>query len=77
MTRLWFVSWQREGLFLSTIMSRLALVSTQLPIKWVMEALSLGVNWPRHETDHYPPSSASWYGTLLNTGTTSHLPLQV
>jgi len=31
---------------------------TQLPIGWVPEALTPGVNWPRREADHSPPSSA-------------------
>jgi len=32
--------------------------TTQPPIKWVPEALSLGVKWPGRESDHSPPSSA-------------------
>jgi hypothetical protein len=31
---------------------------TQPPIQWVPGALSLGVNRPRLEADHSPPSSA-------------------
>jgi hypothetical protein len=30
----------------------------QLPVQWVLEALSLGVKQPDHEADHSPPSSA-------------------
>jgi hypothetical protein len=32
-------------------------VSTQPPIQWVPEALSLGIKWPGHEADHSSPSS--------------------
>jgi hypothetical protein len=38
--------------------SRPALGTTQLPIQWVPEALSLGVKRPGSETDHSPPPSA-------------------
>ena len=38
-------------------MCRLALGSTELPIKWVLGALSHGVKWPACEGDHFPLSS--------------------
>jgi len=38
--------------------TRPALGSTQPPIKWISEALSLGVKQPGREADHSPPSSA-------------------
>jgi hypothetical protein len=37
--------------------SRRALGSTQPPIQWVPEALSLGVKRPGREADHSPPAS--------------------
>jgi hypothetical protein len=39
--------------------SRLALVTTQLPVQWVLGALSLGVKWLVCEADHSPPSSTA------------------
>jgi hypothetical protein len=38
--------------------SRPALGPNQLPIQWVLVALSPGVKWLVHEADHSPPSSA-------------------
>ena len=32
--------------------------ATQAHIQWVPDALSLGINWPWHVTDHLPQSSA-------------------
>jgi hypothetical protein len=46
------------GIFLFTIVSRLALRPIQSPIQWVAGALLLGVRRPGLETDHSPPSSA-------------------
>jgi hypothetical protein len=46
------------GIFLFTTVSRTALGPTQLPIRWVPGALSLGVKRPGREADHSPPSSA-------------------
>jgi hypothetical protein len=46
------------GIFLFTTMSRLALWPAQPPIQWILEAVSLGVNWLGHEADHSPLSSA-------------------
>jgi hypothetical protein len=37
---------------------QLALGTTQLPVLWVPEALSLGVKWLGHEADHSSPISA-------------------
>jgi hypothetical protein len=45
-------------MYLFSKTSRLALVPTQLPIQWVLGALSPGVNWLRYEIDHCPPSTA-------------------
>jgi hypothetical protein len=44
--------------FLFDTMSRPALRPTQPPIKWVPEALSLGVKRPGRENDYSPPFSA-------------------
>jgi hypothetical protein len=44
-------------LFLTTV-SRTALGPTQLPIQWVLGALSLGVERLGREADHSPLSSA-------------------
>jgi hypothetical protein len=65
-TRLWagqqevlgFDSRQGLGIFLFSTVSTPALGPTQPPIKWVPQALSLGVQRPGHESDHSPPSSA-------------------
>jgi hypothetical protein len=53
-----FESRQGLGIFLFTTASRTALGPTQLPIKWVPGALSLGVKWPGREADHSPPYGA-------------------
>jgi hypothetical protein len=53
-----FDSWQGLGIFLFTTASETALGPTQLPIQWVLGALSLGVKRPAREADHSPPSSA-------------------
>jgi hypothetical protein len=46
------------GIFLFTTASRTALGSTQPPLQWVQDALSLGAKRPEHETEHLLPSSA-------------------
>jgi hypothetical protein len=49
-----FNPWQRQGrdfIFLATA-SRPALQPTQLPIQWVMGALSVGLKWLWHVDDH-------------------------
>jgi hypothetical protein len=53
-----FDSRRRLGIFLFTTVSRTALGPTQPPIRWVPEALSLGVKRRVREADHSPPSSA-------------------
>jgi hypothetical protein len=45
-------------IFLLSLASWTALGLTQLPIKWVLEDLSMGAQWPRHEADHSPASRA-------------------
>jgi hypothetical protein len=49
--------------------SKLALGSTQPPIKWVPEALSPGLKQPVRETDHLPPTSAEVKKMLIYTST--------
>jgi hypothetical protein len=53
-----FDSRRELGIFLFTTASRMALVSTQPPIQWVLGAVSLGVKRPVREAGHSPPSSA-------------------
>jgi hypothetical protein len=48
----------QEEIFLFSIMFRPAMRSTQPPIQWVPEAVSLGVQQRECEADHLPPSSA-------------------
>jgi hypothetical protein len=38
--------------------STLAVGPTQIPIEWVLDALSPGVYWPGQEANYSPPSSA-------------------
>jgi len=64
-----FDSWQGLGIFLFTIMSRLDLRPTQLPIQWVPGALSLGLKQLGHEADHSPPSSANVKNVWGHTST--------
>jgi len=52
-----FDSRQGLGIFVFTTASRTALVTTQPPIQWVTEALSLGIKRPGSEADQSPPSS--------------------
>jgi hypothetical protein len=46
------------GIFLFTTASRPALGSTQSPIQWIPEAISLGLKRPGREAGHSPQSSA-------------------
>jgi hypothetical protein len=46
------------GNFLFDTVSTAVLGPTQLPIHWVLKALSLGVKKPGRDADHSPPSSA-------------------
>jgi hypothetical protein len=46
----------RARVFLFFIASSPALGPTQLPIQWVLGALSMGVKWPGREAAHSPPS---------------------
>jgi len=64
-------SWQGQGIFLFTTMSRLALGPTQLPIQSVSGALFLRVNQLRCEAHHSSPSITgvknAWsYTSILN-----------
>jgi len=43
-----FDSWWGLGIFICDTVSRLALGSTQPPIKWIQEAFSLGVKQSGH-----------------------------
>jgi hypothetical protein len=54
----WSSSPGRVKYFLFCAASRPALGLTQLPIQWVLRALSLGVKRPGRETDHSHPTSA-------------------
>jgi hypothetical protein len=53
-----FQSWQGKDIFHLYKSSRLALVHTQPPFKYIKGTLSLGVKQRRHEADHSPPSNA-------------------
>jgi len=69
-------------IFLFYNASRPALRSTELPIQWIVGAISLAVKWPGNEADYSHPSSAevkewvelylhspnrpSWRGSQLN-----------
>jgi hypothetical protein len=44
--------------FLLTTASRLVLGLTQLPSKWVLGVLFVGIKQRRHEADNLPPTSA-------------------
>jgi hypothetical protein len=48
---------QAQEIFLFPIDFKLTLGPNQPPIKWVLEALSLGVKRQEREADHSPPSS--------------------
>jgi hypothetical protein len=55
------------------LLTRIFIPFTQLPIQWVLGALSLGVKWPCSETDHSPPSSAEvkeWVELYLHSPNT-------
>jgi hypothetical protein len=53
-----FDSRRRLGIFLFAQVSRTPLGPIQLPIQWVLGAVSLGVKRPGREADHSSPSSA-------------------
>jgi hypothetical protein len=50
-----------------SISSRLALVSTQPPIHWVLGAISPGIKRPGREADRSPPTSAKAKKMLIYT----------
>jgi hypothetical protein len=54
-----------------SISSTPALGSTQLPIQWVLGALSPGVKWQAREADHSPPISAEVKKTWLYRSTST------
>jgi hypothetical protein len=56
-----------SGIFSTS--SRPALVSTQSPIQWVPEALSLKVKRQGREVDHSPPTSAEVKKMWIHTFT--------
>jgi len=60
----WFDSWQGGDVFHFSKTSRPALMPTQTPIQWVMEALSNGVN---HSTPHPPHPSYSVMACTVRT----------
>jgi hypothetical protein len=68
-----FDSRQWLGIFLFTTASRTALGPTQLPIKWVPGALSLGINRPGHEANHSLPSSAEVKNSWSYTSTPQYV----
>jgi hypothetical protein len=68
--RLEFDSLQGHKLFLCFVVSRPSLGLTQLPIKWVPRALSLGVKRPAREAGYLPLSSAE----IKNGGAIPPLP---
>jgi hypothetical protein len=41
--------------FFISVVSRLAVGPVQLPMHWVLGAISLGVKWQGHEADHSAP----------------------
>jgi hypothetical protein len=53
--------------FLFLTLSRLALRSTQPPIRWTPRALSLGVKQQGHGADHSPPSYAKVKSAQIST----------
>jgi hypothetical protein len=61
------------GIFLFATASRMALGPTQPPIQWVLAALSLGVKWLGHETDHSPPYSAEVKNAWSCTSTPQYI----
>jgi hypothetical protein len=52
--------------------SRPDLRITQPPMIWILGALSPGVKWLGHETDHSPPNSAKVKKTWIYTSTPPH-----
>jgi hypothetical protein len=65
-----FDSQQGKDIFLYSTASRPALRPTQLPIQWVLGALSPGVERPGREAEYSPTSSAG----IKNGGATPSLP---
>jgi hypothetical protein len=53
-----FDSRQLQGTFLSSIVFKLALGTTQPPDQWIMGALSAGLKRQGREANHSPPSNA-------------------
>jgi hypothetical protein len=79
-----FDSWQKQGMdfFLFATVSKLTLDPIQIPMKWVLVALSLGIKWSGHGAGTrlslvlmlmhgaiLPPSiMSSWWGAELSEG---------
>jgi hypothetical protein len=61
------------GIFFFTTASRTALVPTQPPIQWVMEALSLALKRPGRESDYSLPSSVE----VKNASSSTSIPQYV
>jgi hypothetical protein len=55
----------KRKIFLFSKVSRLALVSNQSPIQWVLGAVSQEVKRPGREADHSPLSSAKVIGRAI------------
>jgi hypothetical protein len=53
--------------------SRLALGSTKPPVRWVLGALSLGLEWLGCEADHSPASSTKVKNMLSYTSTPPYI----
>jgi hypothetical protein len=51
-------SWQEQETFLFFRVSRPAMGSSQLPIQWILGAISPGVKGQRYESEYSPPPSA-------------------
>jgi len=56
-------------IFLFYNASRPALRSTELPIQWIVGAISLAVKWPGNEADYSHPSSAEVKNAWCYTST--------
>jgi hypothetical protein len=52
--KIMFESQKGQENFFFAKASRAALGLIKPPIQWMLETLSLGVNWPVHKTDHSP-----------------------
>jgi hypothetical protein len=59
--------------FLYSMLSRLALGPTQLPIQWVVGDVSPGVKRPGREAGHSPPTSAEVTKTWTYTSTPPYI----